>query len=181
MKIYNIINIPKGLSQEIECDCREEYNSGYTEGLEEGFDKGYDSGYTDGAESVDCEDFYDSGYTDGYESGYTSGYTDGQESVDCTDFYNSGVMTDTQADTRVVGQTDMTTAGNLAMTAVLLMVVRPDMTAAIHLVIRTATKKDMIRVIPTVLRLDMTAEGLTDTTKAMHQVLWTVKQPRRRS
>lgn len=83
MKIYNkIINIPKGLSQEIECDCHEEYNSGYTAGLEEGYDKGYDSGYTDGAESVDCEDFY--------KSGYTSGYTDGAESVDCEDFYNSG-------------------------------------------------------------------------------------------
>lgn len=105
MKIYNIINIPKGLSQEIECDCREEYNSGYTEGLEEGFDKGYDSGYTDGAESVDCEDFYNSGYTDGYESGYTSGYTDGQESVDCTDFYNSGV-TDGYASGYTSGRTD---------------------------------------------------------------------------
>lgn len=105
MKIYNIINIPKGLSPEFECDCREEYNSGYTEGLEEGFDKGYDSGYTDGAESVDCEDFYDSGYTDGYESGYTSGYTDGQESVDCTDFYNSGV-TDGYASGYTSGRTD---------------------------------------------------------------------------
>ena len=40
MKIYNIINIPKGLSQEIECDCREEYNSGYTAGFEEGYNKG---------------------------------------------------------------------------------------------------------------------------------------------
>ena len=69
MKIYNIINIPKGLSQEIECDCHEEYNSGYTAGLEEGYDKGYDSGYTDGAESVDCEDFYNSGYTAGLEKG----------------------------------------------------------------------------------------------------------------
>lgn len=105
MKIYNIINIPKGLSQEIECDCREEYNSGYTAGLEEGFDTGYDSGYTDGAESVDCEDFYNSGYTDGYESGYTSGYTDGQESVDCTDFYNSGV-TDGYASGYTSGRTD---------------------------------------------------------------------------
>ena len=105
MRIYNIINIPKGLSPEFECDCREEYNSGYTEGLEEGFDKGYDSGYTDGAESVDCEDFYDSGYTDGYASGYTSGYTDGQESVDCTDFYNSGV-TDGYASGYTSGRTD---------------------------------------------------------------------------
>lgn len=105
MRIYNIINIPKGLSPEFECDCREEYNSGYTEGLEEGFDKGYDSGYTDGAESVDCEDFYDSGYTDGYESGYTSGYTDGQASVDCTDFYNSGV-TDGYASGYTSGRTD---------------------------------------------------------------------------
>ena len=34
MKIYNIINIPKGLSQEIECDCREEYYSGMTAGTE---------------------------------------------------------------------------------------------------------------------------------------------------
>ena len=40
MKIYNIINIPKGLSQEIECDCREEYNSGYTAGFEEGYNAG---------------------------------------------------------------------------------------------------------------------------------------------
>ena len=35
MKIYNIINIPKGLSQEMECDCREEYYSGMTAGEEE--------------------------------------------------------------------------------------------------------------------------------------------------
>lgn len=35
MKIYNIINIPKGLSQEMECDCREEYYSGMTAGTEE--------------------------------------------------------------------------------------------------------------------------------------------------
>lgn len=105
MKIYNIINIPKGLSPEFECDCQDEYNSGYTAGLEEGYDKGYDSGYTDGAESVDCEDFYDSGYTDGYESGYTSGYTDGQASVDCTDFYNSGV-TDGYASGYTSGRTD---------------------------------------------------------------------------
>lgn len=34
MKIYNIINIPKGLSQEMECDCREEYYSGMTAGEE---------------------------------------------------------------------------------------------------------------------------------------------------
>lgn len=34
MKIYNIINIPKGLSQEMECDCREEYYSGMTAGTE---------------------------------------------------------------------------------------------------------------------------------------------------
>lgn len=35
MKIYNIIQIPKGLSQEMECDCREEYYSGMTAGTEE--------------------------------------------------------------------------------------------------------------------------------------------------
>ena len=34
MKIYNIIQIPKGLSQEMECDCREEYYSGMTAGEE---------------------------------------------------------------------------------------------------------------------------------------------------
>ena len=34
MKIYNIIQIPKGLSQEMECDCREEYYSGMTAGTE---------------------------------------------------------------------------------------------------------------------------------------------------
>lgn len=34
MKIYNIIQIPKGLSQEMECDCREEYYSGMTAGIE---------------------------------------------------------------------------------------------------------------------------------------------------
>ena len=34
MRIYNIINIPKGLSQEMECDCREEYYSGMTAGEE---------------------------------------------------------------------------------------------------------------------------------------------------
>lgn len=76
MRIYQIINIPKGLSPENECDCQGEYNSGYTEGLEEGFDKGYDSGYTDG-----FADGYDSGRTDGYDDGwqpgYDSGYTDG--------------------------------------------------------------------------------------------------------
>lgn len=105
MRIYQIINIPKGLSPEFECDCQDEYNSGYTAGLEEGYDKGYDSGYTDGAESVDCEDFYDSGYTEGYDSGYTSGYTDGQASVDCTDFYNSGV-TDGYASGYTSGRTD---------------------------------------------------------------------------
>lgn len=35
MKIYNIINIPKGLSPEFECDCQDEYNSGYTQGVED--------------------------------------------------------------------------------------------------------------------------------------------------
>ena len=35
MRIYNIIQIPKGLSQEMECDCREEYYSGMTAGEEE--------------------------------------------------------------------------------------------------------------------------------------------------
>lgn len=35
MRIYNIIQIPKGLSQEMECDCREEYYSGKTAGTEE--------------------------------------------------------------------------------------------------------------------------------------------------
>lgn len=35
MRIYNIIQIPKGLSQEMECDCREEYYSGMTAGTEE--------------------------------------------------------------------------------------------------------------------------------------------------
>ena len=34
MRIYNIIQIPKGLSQEMECDCREEYYSGMTAGEE---------------------------------------------------------------------------------------------------------------------------------------------------
>lgn len=34
MRIYNIIQIPKGLSQEMECDCREEYYSGMTAGTE---------------------------------------------------------------------------------------------------------------------------------------------------
>lgn len=34
MRIYNIIQIPKGLSQEMECDCREEYYSGKTAGEE---------------------------------------------------------------------------------------------------------------------------------------------------
>ena len=35
MKIYNIINIPQGLSPEFECDCQDEYNSGYTQGVED--------------------------------------------------------------------------------------------------------------------------------------------------
>lgn len=35
MRIYNIINIPKGLSPEFECDCQDEYNSGYTQGVED--------------------------------------------------------------------------------------------------------------------------------------------------
>lgn len=82
MKIYNIVNIPRGLSEEFVCDCQEEYNSGYTAGEENGFGKGYDSGFTDGVESVDCTDFYNSGVTDGFNSGYTSGTTDG---------YGSGV------------------------------------------------------------------------------------------
>ena len=56
MKIYNIINIPKGLSPEVECECREEYLSGYTAGYEDGKNKGFQSGYT-------------SGVTDGIEEG----------------------------------------------------------------------------------------------------------------
>ena len=80
MKIYNIVNIPRGLSEEFVCDCQEEYNSGYTAGEEDGFGKGYDSGFTDGVESVDCTDFYNSGVTDGFNSGYTSGTTDGYDS-----------------------------------------------------------------------------------------------------
>lgn len=56
MKIYNVVYIPKGLTQDIDCDCQEEYKSGYN--------SGYTSGYTDGVE-------------DGYGSGYTSGKTDG--------------------------------------------------------------------------------------------------------
>lgn len=91
MKIYQIIHIPKGLSPVAECDCQEEYNSGYTEGHKEGFDKGYTSGYTDGSESISCDVFYDSGRTDGWNAGYPSGYTDGANSVDCQDFYDSGV------------------------------------------------------------------------------------------
>lgn len=90
MKIYNIINIPKGLSQEIECDCREEYNSGYTAGYADGleacsgescegvWEEGYDSGVTDGYESGYTSGRTD-GYQDGWQPGYDSGYTDGSE------------------------------------------------------------------------------------------------------
>ena len=107
MKIYNIINIPKGLSPEVECECREEYLSGYTAGYEDGKNKGFQSGYTsgvtDGIEegkeeqkslmvytaitengTYSREDGYNEIFVDvptysggSYESGYTSGYTDG--------------------------------------------------------------------------------------------------------
>ena len=107
MKIYNYIVIPKGLSPEVECECREEYLSGYTAGYEDGKNKGFQSGYTsgvtDGIEegkeeqkslmvytaitengTYSREDGYNEIFVDvptysggSYESGYTDGYEDG--------------------------------------------------------------------------------------------------------
>lgn len=102
MRIYNIINIPKGLSPENECDCQGEYNSGYTAGYQEGVEDQKsklsfivitgNGEYTreDGfsAVSVNVSSSgagYDSGYTDGFADGYDSGRTDGWQPG-----YNSG-------------------------------------------------------------------------------------------
>jgi len=106
MRIYNIISIPKGL-QEVECNCQEEYFSGYTAGYEDGKNKGFQSGYTsgvtDGIEegkeeqkslmvytaitengTYSREDGYNEIFVDvpsysgaSYESGYTDGYASG--------------------------------------------------------------------------------------------------------
>lgn len=118
MKIYNVVSIPRGL-QEVECNCQEEYFSGYTAGYEDGKNKGFQSGYTsgvtDGIEegkeeqksllvytaitengTYSREDGYNEIFVDvptysgaSYESGYTDGYESGY-TQGSEDGYESG-------------------------------------------------------------------------------------------
>lgn len=80
MKIYQNIFLP-GMNCQGDCDCQEEYKSGYTAGYQSGYTDGYDAECSgcSGCSQEELDEAYDEGYESGSTDGYNSGYTAGSE------------------------------------------------------------------------------------------------------